>query len=226
MNFHQGFFAGTAGAALAAGVAASRASAGLAAFFVLLGGAALAFGPTLAGLTLARPLSGSMRAALVGLGVSALPLAKLASTLKAATHHRPLGAVTFAVLALLLCLGCVAVSGRLLAVTAGARSSAIRRMRGALVVAAVAGPLLLLGRATASANLREGVFDVALGLGTGAVLGLLRWPPALVRASELSAVPLWLSTVVIGILVGLVFGGGAGELASPALAAPISWILH
>lgn len=226
MNFRQGFLAGTLGAALAAGVAASRASAGFAAFLVLLGGAALVFGATLAGLAAARPVSFAARAALVGLGLSALPLAMLASVLKATTHHRPLGAVTFAVLALVLCLGSIAVSARVLALTDSARSSAVRSARVVLMVAALAGPVVLLGRAAASANLREGVFDVALGLGTGAVLALLRWPPALARVVQLSAVPVWLGTVVIGILVGLSFGGGASEQASPALAAPISWILR
>jgi hypothetical protein len=225
LNFRQGFCFGALGAALSAAVAATRVPASGTAFFVLFGGAALLVGPTLAGLASARPLSPALRAALVGLGLAALPLAKLASLLKVATHHRPLGAVTFAALALLLCLGLIVVSARLLSVSGAERSTGGRFVRAALLAAATAGPLLLLGRATASANLRGGVFDVALGLGTGALLGLAPYPPSAVRAVELLGVPLWVSAVLTGILAGLVAGGGPAQLASPALAAPISWLL-
>jgi hypothetical protein len=226
LNFRQGLCFGALGAALAAGVAVWRTAQGPTAFFVLFGSAASLFGPLLAGLAAARPLSPALRAVLLGLGLSALPLAKLAGMLKAATHHRPLGAVTFAALALLSCLGIIAVSARLLAVTGAARSLPARGARGALILGAVAGPLLLLGGAAASVNLREGVFDVALGLGAGALLGLLPWPPPALRALELVAVPLWVAAVLTGILAGLAVGGGPAELASPALAAPISWMLR
>lgn len=226
MNFRQGFCFGALGAALAAGVAASRVSQSFSAFFVLFGGAAVLLGPTLAGLTAARPLVAPLRATLIGLGLAALPLAKLAGLLKAATHHRPLGAVTFAALALVLCLGAIAVAARVLAVTDAARSLVARGIRALLVVGALAGPMLLLGQATVSASLREGVFDVALGLGTGALLGLSPWPLPALRAVELSALPVWIGAVLTGILVGLVAGGGPAELASPALAAPISWMLR
>jgi len=225
LNFREGFCFGALGAALAAAVAAIRVPESTKAFFVLFGGAALLFGPALAGLASVRPLSPALRGVLVGLGLAALPLAKLASLLKVATHHRPLGAVTFAALALLLCLALIAVSARALSADGVERSAGVRYARAALVGAAVLGPLLLLGRATASANLREGVFDVALGLGTGALLGVVR-PPSLLRASERFGVPLWGAAVVTGILMGLVAGGGPAQLASPALAAPISWMLR
>jgi hypothetical protein len=226
LSFRRGLCFGTLGAALTAGVAACRVSAGTAAFLPLLGGAALFFGPTLAGVSAARPLSPLLRALLVGLGLSALPLAKLASLLKVTTHHRPLGAVTFAVLGLVVCLGAIAVCARVLAVSDASRSTVARVARTALIAFAVVSPLLLLARATASANLREGVFDVALGLGTGALLSLAPWPSPALRWLELSALPLWLGTVLLGILVGLASAGAPAELASPVLVAPISWILH
>lgn len=224
MNFRHALAFGTVAAALSAGVAASRAPHSAAAFFVLLGGAALLFGPVLGALSAARPVPFALRAVLLGLGLAALPLSKLAGTLKAVTHHRPLGAVTFAALALVLCLGAIVVSARLLA--ASVHSTRTRGLRVGVVLLALAGPVLLLTRAAASASLRGGVFDVAFGLGSGALLGLLPWPAAALRAAELSAFPLWFGAVLTGIASGLVLGGGPAALASPALAAPITWMLQ
>lgn len=228
MSARQGLCFGALGAALAAAVAVVRAQQGAGAFLILFGGAALFFGPALAFLSAARPLTAPLRAVLVGLGLSAVPVAKLASLLKATTHHRPLGAVTFAAAALVLCFAAIAVSARLLAIGEGGRSSnrAVRISRVALLAAAVLGPSLLLVQAAVSANLRGGVFEVALGLGAGALVRLLPWPPQVLRGLELSAVPIWLGAVLTGIVSGLVLGGGAAELASPALAAPISWLLR
>jgi hypothetical protein len=224
LNVRRAFALGTLAAALPAGVAASRSSQSLAAFCVLLAGGALLFGSLFAALASARPLPFALRAVLLGLGLAALPLAKLAALLKAVTHHRPLGAVTFAAVALALCLGAVVVAARVLA--AGAETSFARGLRRSLVALALVGPALLIVQAAASPTLRGGVFDVALGLGTGALLGLVPVPAGLLRFLELWAIPLWLAVVLGGIAAGFAFGVGSAALASPALAAPISWMLQ
>jgi hypothetical protein len=195
-----------------------------AAFGVLLGGAALIFGAVFAGLSAARPLSPGLRAALLGLGLVALPLAKLSGTLKAVTHHRPLGAVTFAALALVGCAGAILVAAR--AFTLFGQSPWGRAARLGFVSLAALGPLLLLLRAAANPALRGGVVDLALGLGSGALLALVPWPSASRRAIDLFAPPLWLAAVLVGVVSALALGGAAAELASPALAAPITWFLR
>ena len=211
-------------AALCAGIAACRVEQSASAFCVLFGGAALIFGPVLAGLSAARPPSFGLRAVLLGLGLAALPLAKLAAMLKAVTHHRPLGAVTFAALALVLCGGAIVVAARLL--TLGGPSNGARALRVSLLLLAVLGPLLLLLRAAASPALRGGVVDVTLGLGSAVLLAIVPWPPAARRALDRFAPPLWFGAVLIGVASALVLGVGAAELASPALAAPITWLFH
>jgi hypothetical protein len=191
---------------------------------VLFGGAALIFGAAFAGLFAARPLSPGLSATLLGLGLAALPLAKLSGTLKAVTHHRPLGAVTFAALAIVVCAGAIIVAARALALFGQGPWGRAARL--GFVLLATLGPLLLLLRAAVNPALRGGVVDVALGLGSGALLALVPWPPAWRRAIELFALPLWLAVVSMGIVVALALGGAAAELASPALAAPITWFLR
>jgi hypothetical protein len=226
LNFRQGLLAGALGAALSAGVACLRVPERGTAFLVLLGGGALFFGLALGGVAVARPLAVSVRAVLIGVGLAALPLAKLAAQLKLTTHHRPLGAVTFAVLALLFCFITVAVAARVLSATETNPSATGRIARPALFALAVLGPLALLVRAAASPELRPGLFDVAFGLGSGALLGLVPWPAKSRQAAEAAALPIWAGLVVAGILTGLVAGGSPAQLSSPALSAPLSWILR
>lgn len=211
-------------AALSAGIAGCRVEQSAAAFCVLVGGAALIFGPVFAGLSALRPASLGLRAALLGLGLVALPLAKLSAMLKAATHHRPLGAVTFAALALALCGGAIVVAARALTLFGSSPWGRVTRV--GVVLLAALGPLLLLLRAAASPALRAGVVDVALGLGSGVLLSLVPWPPASQRVIELIALPLWFAAVLVGVVAALVLGGAAAELASPALAAPVTWFLR
>lgn len=81
----------------------------------LWGAAALGFGLAAGALRAARPLSKALVGALAGLLVAAPVLIVLARILKTQTHHRPLGAATFAVMAAIVALGALALMARLYA---------------------------------------------------------------------------------------------------------------
>ena len=77
------------------------------------GSGALIVGPSLLGARLLRRFKGVMLSALSALVLSAGPLMLLGSLIKTATHHRPLGAMTFAVIAAAVVLGTWAVTWRI-----------------------------------------------------------------------------------------------------------------
>lgn len=221
MSFKEGLFWGTLGAAIAAAAAALRASSWGVAFGVLFGSAALIVGPAVAGIAGARPLSPWVRSLLVGLGLSGPLLAKLASVLMVATHHRPLGAVTFAALALVLVLGLSVASARVFALAAEGVELA-RWLARALLALAVLSALLLLVRGLAQTDVARGVFDLALALGTSALLRLPPWSPTLTPKLASLGVPIWVAAVALALALGLHAGFEPARSASPALSAPLA----
>ena len=116
MKARSGFLAGLLAAAICALPAAWRFEAALRAqaFLVLFAGVALVCAPFAAVLSVAERPGKLTRALTVGTVASAVVLVPLASMLKATTHHRPLGGVTFACLALCVLGGFSLLSARLL----------------------------------------------------------------------------------------------------------------
>lgn len=220
MSFRAGLLFGTLGAAVAAAVAGLREASWFAAFAVLFGSAALLVGPAVAGLARARPLAPWARALLVGLGLSGLVLQKLASVLMVATHHRPLGAVTFAALAAAVVAGSSLLAARVDALAQGGSASARLATR-ALAWLAIGSVLVLLVRAVAEPALARGLFDVALALGSSALFRLLPWPSALAPRLDSIAVPVWFAAIALALLGSSWFGLEAARRASPALAGPL-----
>ncbi|HEV8244838.1 MAG TPA: hypothetical protein VGP93_03685, partial [Polyangiaceae bacterium] len=106
MSFRAGLFLGSCAALLATAPAAYRVAqngaSGAAAWLLLAGGSALLLGPIVAFCRAARPLSDALQAALLGAALCAVPLSRFAELLEHGTHHRPLGAVTFAIVSSLL----------------------------------------------------------------------------------------------------------------------------
>ncbi|HEY8944005.1 MAG TPA: hypothetical protein VIM73_07080 [Polyangiaceae bacterium] len=219
--------AGTLAAALAVIPAALRVPASGLAWVVLAGACALVLGPALAGLARARPLTVALFSVLTGIGLAALPLAVLATRLKLVTHHRPLGAVTFAVLATAVVLGSIAVTLRLTTWTVGRGGGpGSAWIRAGIALLALAGPALLLGSVASAATARTSVLDVGLALASAAVLGFSPWPASLVKLASRAALPLWAALVGAGLWVGLSGGGEVARLASPALFAPFGWLVY
>ncbi len=144
------------------------------AWLILAGGSALVLLPF--SWALAQGLRGqdvSARIQLVTLGVSVLLAAPLLNVvlrvLKSATHHRPLGAATFALIAALVLIGCLALVGRL-AAYAGPQASARaqRPARLALIALALVGGLGTL--LAALPLLSAGVIDGLLLVGVATAL--------------------------------------------------------
>jgi hypothetical protein len=192
----------------------------VAAFSVLAGGAALWLGPALMGFRRLLPLGAGQSAVLCGLGLGALPLAKLAGLLKVATHHRPLGAVTFALMALGLVLGSTIVAARALA-WARTRGGVAARWIG---IVALLGPLTLLLELAIDSRTQAGLVDVTLGVGVTCALSLVPWSAALRGLLAKAGPILW------GVLVSVAFASVFGDAIEPAgracptVAAAVAWV--
>jgi hypothetical protein len=226
-------FGGFLGAALAALVAALRVPAWPAAFVVLLGSSALVLVPLAALLAderarLARKApAGALAPALVaGLALATPLLARLLSVLKTTTHHRPLGAVTFAVLAAFTVLGCCVLAVRVFSWTRDGSRPVARSARRLFLALAVAGPFFLLLRAAATPVLRTGLFDLSLGLGSAISFQLIQWPSGVLRLAHTLGVIVPLGAVLFGLAAGLIVGTEPASDASFALVAPLVWVLR
>lgn len=217
-------------AALAAVVAAIpallRGGAAPAVWLTLAGSTALVLGPLLVGIVQARPLSLALYSVLCGAGLSAVPLALLAAKLKEATHHRPLGAVTFAIIAAIVVLAIVAVVLRLLTASSHRGTATRAQVRVGVGLMALLGPALLVGSTFSPPAARSSALDVALALGCAALIGLAPWPPALSRFASKAGLPVWVALVCAGVIFAVADSGNAAAGASPALFAPVSWLLR
>ncbi|HEX6764860.1 MAG TPA: hypothetical protein VF103_05265 [Polyangiaceae bacterium] len=197
-------------------------------FLALAGGSALVLGPVLVLAGALQPSPGQ-RASLVGLALSAMPLSVLAEFLKRGTHHRPLGAATFAVLALGMVLVCVGVALRALSFAESGDTTAKRAVRVVALVVALASVGWVVVRAFGSATLVPDVLDGLRAVAT-ATMGHLLLRAWRVRLEGIDAkwwtrlaVPTWVAFVVAGIaaLHGAV--GSAVEASAPVLGGPLAW---
>jgi hypothetical protein len=131
----------------------------------------------------------------------------LGRVLKATTHHRPLGAATFAVLAGAIFLGAVALAGRLVVMSSAAEATRARILaRAALALMAGLAALAALGliapwlRPSAErGDLRVPFVEVACAVALSSAAVLVQLPPSIARAARIAGPVLWAALVVGGL---------------------------
>ncbi len=200
----RGLLLGSAASVFATLPGAYRASHAGASFIgcwlALAGSTALLLAPAVGAFRAARPMPRAVPTLLVGLLLASGPLVIFARLLKATTHYRPLGGATFAIVAAGVVLGCIAVSGRLVAAAqAGARQRIAQRLLIVLAAASTLIGLALAAPAVGASGMRAGVFDgvLAVALGLAAALpDATGWLPA--ARARLAGPALWLVLVVAG----------------------------
>ena len=230
MKPRAGFLAGLLAAILAALPAALRFEPSLMwqAFVVCVAGCALVMAPLSAALARSGN-AGRFRSALtVGVLLAALPLLPFATVLKTATHHRPLGGVTFAVLAGLVIVGLSLFCARL--VTWASEPYALRLFaRFALLsLAALGTTAVLLGLVQAlkaGGAYRTGFFDALRVLGLATLAARVPLPDALLRRVRGLGLAAWIAVVTVGVCLGRAPAMQA-ELAlrCPVLHWPLLWL--
>lgn len=194
-----------------------------AAWLSLGGSTAFVLGPSLflAG-RLANNASSGIRAALVGACWAIFPLSLFGSVLKLETNHRPLGAATFAVIALAVLVAAVLVASRVELAAARDRDGRGAKLRiGALVIA-----FLSAGVATfhvfRNPELRTGGLD-GLSLAAAVALGLLLQRKVPPRSTFRHAVPLWVVVAVSGLVVTTSHVDAITRVA-PVFGGPFAWL--
>jgi len=190
----------------------------------LTGSTALVVGPLLVLARAARRGSPGLRAVLIGVALAAAPLGMLGQALKLHTHHRPLGAATFALLGLALVVGSVLVSVRLTAWTL-ARATAVRRVVGRLLtLSACAGLGLVALRTLSSEAFHRDAFDACRVLVVVALASRLLEVPLVESLAKRAGALSW----VLLVLLGLFSARGPVKTAiherAPVLGGPAAWL--
>ncbi|MES1173938.1 MAG: hypothetical protein ABUL62_06380 [Myxococcales bacterium] len=207
MTRRAGFIAGLFAAALAALPAALRFESGLVwqAFAVCMAGCALVMAPLSAALASARRVSRFRSASTVAVLLAAIPLLPFASILKTSTHHRPLGGVTFAVLAgvaiVLLALAC----GRLVTWAGEQRPSRAAARVALIALAALGTAAVLLGLLQGLKGgdvYRTGFFDALRVLGLATLAARVPLPDALLKRLRGLGLAAWIAVVTVGLCLG------------------------
>lgn len=190
----------------------------------LAGGSALFLGPVLALARGALDPPSRLLGPLVGVALSAAPLSVFAAVLKATTHHRPLGAATFAVLALPLVGFFILVAMRFVSF-ADTRPPAVRRSLHAVAVSAAVGSLAAVLAATlGSDGARPHLVD-ALSLAVAAGLGLVTLGVrAVVSVVRRFGPALWIALVLLGLFAGRGPTFASMKKSAPVVAGPRAWL--
>lgn len=194
-----------------------------AAWLSLGGSTAFVVGPSLflAGRVATRSLSG-LGPALLGACWAVLPLSLLGSVLKLETNHRPLGAATFAVIALFVVVAAMAVAARVDAAAARDADGRGAKLRiGALVVAFLSAGVTAF-HVFRNPELRSGGLD-GLSLAAAVALGLLAQRKVPPRAAFRHAVPLWVAVAVSGLITTRAHVDAITR-AAPVFGGPLAWL--
>jgi hypothetical protein len=226
-----GFLLGLVAAALAAWPAALRFQPALVwqAFAVCTAGAALVMAPLSAALAGAGPSNKFLQASTVGVLLASLPLVPFASVLRTATHHRPLGGVTFAVAAGAVVVGLSLVAARLITWAGAQHAPARAASRFCLVALAALGAAAMLVALTSGLRggdgLRTGFFDALRVLGFATLAARIPVPVRVVRRLRGLGLAAWIAVVTVGVCLGRAPVMHA-ELADrcPVLHWPLLWL--
>jgi len=172
---------------------------------------------------------GGFRSALtVGVLLAALPLLPFATVLKTATHHRPLGGVTFAVLAGLVIVGLSLFCARLVTWASEPYPLRLFARFALLSLAALGTTAVLLGLVQAlkaGGAYRTGFFDALRVLGLATLAARVPLPDALLRRVRGLGLAAWIAVVTVGVCLGRAPAMQA-ELAlrCPVLHWPLLWL--
>jgi hypothetical protein len=227
----SGFLVGLLAAALAAWPAARRFEPGLVwqAFAVCMAGCALVMAPLSAALAGSAQTTRFRQALTLGVLLAGLPLLPFAALLKTSTHHRPLGGVTFAVIAGLQIVALSLVAGRLITWAGAQRPKASAWARfGVVALAALGAAALLLGLMQGlkgGGAFRTGFFDALRVLGLATLAARVPLPAALLRRARGFGLAAWLAVVTVGVCLGRAPAMQA-ELAArcPVMRWPLLWL--
>jgi len=225
-----GFLSGLMAAALAALPAALRFESSLAwqAFAVCMAGCALVMAPLSA--ALASASTSKFRTALtLAVLLAALPLLPFATLLKTTTHHRPLGGVTFAVIAGLSIVGLALVCARFVtwAGVQPTRRALFSRVL-LLVLAALGTAVLLFGLVQGlkgGSAYQTGFYDALRVLALATLAARVPLPETLLRRALGLGLAGWLAVVTVGVCLARAPAMQV-ELASrcPVLHWPLVWL--
>ena len=170
------------------------------------------------------------RALTVGALLGAAPLLPLARVMKVATHHRPLGGVTYAVLAGLVVLGLAVGCARLITWAGEQAPTALRAIsRVALIVLSALGAaavlLALVAGLKSDAFYRAGFFDALRALLLATLAARVPIPVALLRRARGLGLAAWIAVVTVGVCLGHAPAMQA-ELSArcPVLHWPLTWL--
>lgn len=191
-------------------------------WLLLAGGGALVAGPVVALARAARPALAALWSVFAAVAVVAIPLSVFARLLHQTTHHRPLGAATFVMVALvLLCLTSFAAWRALVWLQASSHrprwiSVSILGVTGLVV-------LLLLGQLGLTSEWRASVLDATalstLGVAAVALQPSAPWQARLRRV----AVPAWATLVVLALWLSRGAVGPVVGEAAPVLSPLNGW---
>jgi hypothetical protein len=204
-------------------VAEAGVSPGLA-WLALTGSTALVLGPLLVLARAPRAGSPTLRAVLVGAALAAAPLGLLGQALKLHTHHRPLGAATFAMLALVVVLVAVLVSVRLSAWVDRDPTPLRKRARRLLVLIAVAGLGLVVVRALSSVAFNHDVLDVCRVLAVAALASRALDLPLVASLARRAGALSWVLLVLVGLATARGPVRGAIQARAPVMGGPAAWL--
>ena len=227
----------TAGAALALGavaaavaalpdvkrVAAAGVSPGVA-WLGLAGGTALVLGPLLVLARSSASRSRGLGAALLGIGLAALPLGLLGQLLKVHTHHRPLGAATFGALALGTLVLCTLLGARLVAWASDEPSLLRRSVLRVVAALSLLGAALVLLRAVASEGAHHHVIDVLRVLAATGIAWMGLNQPRVEMWARRAGVLAWLALVAGGFVAARGPVRAAIHEHAPVLGGPAAWL--
>ena len=202
-EFSWALFSSTVCCVVVALVAAARVSgtSTATAWVALWGSASLMVAPVAGALRVARPFPRVAWSVPLGLLVALPPLLVFARVLKTATHHRPLGGATFAIIATGLVLGCIACAARLLCWSQAKGALALRAPLLVAIVFGLAGAKL--AAAALLGPLRTDALDALMALAALGVGAFVAVPAPLARWVGRLGLPVFALAVALGVFVGL-----------------------
>jgi hypothetical protein len=221
-----GLALGSLAAAIAAVPAALRVAAQGGSFglgwLLLAGGSALVLAPAVALARAARPAPLTLLSTLAAASVLTAPLLLFARVLYDKTHHRPLGAATFAAAALVLLAIASFTSWRAFTwlTSTGVSARTLRLVLGGVSALAVVGSLALLSRAPAW---RSSLLDAALALALAGAATALQLPAAWQGRLTRLAAPAWALLVIAGVVLSRGSIGSLVGQAAPVLSPLNGW---
>ena len=190
----------------------------------LTGSTALVLGPLLVVARAVPRTSPRLRGALIGCALSAAPLRLLGLTLKVHTHHRPLGAATFALLGLVLVLGSVLVSVRLSTWAAAATNPVRRFVGGLLTLLACASLGLVFVSTLLSETFHRDAVDAGRLLVVAALASRLLEVPVAQSLARRAGVVSWVLLVLLGLATARGPVRAAIHEKAPVLGGPVAWL--